>query len=82
MKHRLIHISVLQTSKVMAVLYAIFGVIYIPLGMAADAVAPAEDRLGLIWLLVPLVLGAFSFVFVALDAEGKPRPVPKEEVEA
>jgi hypothetical protein len=68
MKTRLTHVSVLQTSKVMAAVYTVFGLIYIPLGFLMDMAAPPEEQLGLFWLVMPILIGVMTFIAVAIGA--------------
>ncbi len=66
MKTRISRISVLQTSKVVAAVYGVFGLVYIPFGFAVDSGAPAGGQLGVAWLFTPLLLAGMMFVVTAL----------------
>jgi len=65
---RLTHISVLPSSKVLGVLYAILGLIYIPLGWFADSASAPDEQLGAFWLVMPIVLGVMGFIGTAVMA--------------
>ena len=67
MVHRISHFSVAQTSKVVAAIYFLFGLLYIPLGFIIEATAPPEEKVGLwFWILFPAILAVFVFIAVAL----------------
>jgi hypothetical protein len=70
MRYRVAKISVLQTSKVIAILYALFGLCIVPFGcvflVAADE--PGLRIVSLVYLFMPLIYGVFGFVFVAIGA--------------
>jgi hypothetical protein len=60
-------ISVHQTSKVVAILYAFLGLLYIPFGLLINAVSPPEERIPtVIWLLAPLLFAGLGYVVSAI----------------
>ncbi len=63
MTYRVSRLSVVQTSKVVAIVYGLLGLIYIPLGALIETTAPPEDQLGMtFWLLLPVLIAVFAFV--------------------
>jgi hypothetical protein len=66
MNHVIRRITALQAAKVAAILYGIMGILYVPLGMLADAASPPEQRLGLLWLFSPVAFAVLSWVAVAI----------------
>lgn len=56
MRYRVTRISVHQTSKTLAVVYGLIGLIFVPIGLIVSAATPAEQRIPpLVWLLFPIV---------------------------
>lgn len=56
-----------QTAKVIAVLYALMGLIFLPFFLAAAAFAPREAGFGTgIALGLPIIYGVAGFVFTAI----------------
>lgn len=70
MKKQIVRISVLQSSKMAAVLYALIGFIYAAIGalMLVNATQPQQRILGVCFLLAPLWTAALGFIFFALAA--------------
>jgi hypothetical protein len=76
-KRRIKRISPLQLGKMLAVLYGIMGLIFIPFFLIMSAVAtqmPPEQRVGMMAfgagfaLFMPVIYAAMGFVFGALGA--------------
>ena len=69
MRHQVTRVSVLQTSKIIAILYALFGLLLVPVGCMVLALG-AEDStytlLGVFYLLGPVLYGVLGFVFTAI----------------
>jgi hypothetical protein len=66
MKYQISNISVLQTSKVLAILYAAFGLVMVPFGclfLALGTDDPTYPIIGVTYLLGPLLYGVFGFIF-------------------
>ena len=69
MKKQITRISVFQSSKIMAALYAIMGLLYSIAGLVVLAVSGPEMRvLGVVYLVAPIWLGILGFIFFALFA--------------
>jgi len=69
MKKQLIRISVLQSSKIMTALYVLMGFIYTPIGIAMMVFgAPMMKKIGIFYILAPLITGIFGFVFFVIFA--------------
>jgi hypothetical protein len=76
-KRRIKRIAPLQLAKMLAILYGIMGVIFIPFFLIMTLVAshlPAQQRVGMMALgtgfaiFVPIIYAAMGFVFGALGA--------------
>ena len=69
MRRQITKISILQSSKIVTILYVIFGLIYVPIGIAMIVFASDEVRMmGFIYLGMPLVMAVFGFVFFVIGA--------------
>jgi hypothetical protein len=67
MRQQIVRLSVHQTSKVLAALYALMGLVLVPFLFLASAASPEGMGFGLGFaLLLPVIYGAFGYVFVAL----------------
>lgn len=67
MRQQIVRLSVHQTSKVLAVLYALMGLVLVPIFMLASLASPEGAGFGLgLALLFPVIYGVFGYVFVAL----------------
>jgi hypothetical protein len=56
-----------QTAKVVAVLYALMGLIFVPFFLVASAFAPRESGMGTGFALaLPILYGVFGFIFTAI----------------
>lgn len=69
MRYRIANISVLQTSKVIAILYALFGLCFMPFGcffLVADE--PGMRIAALLYLFLPIIYGVFGFIMVAIGS--------------
>lgn len=64
MKKQIIHISILQSSKIMVVLYVLMGCLYTIIGIPMIIFGNDKIRiLGLFYLLGPIWLGLLGFIF-------------------
>jgi hypothetical protein len=69
MKKQLVHISVLQSSKIMTALYVLMGFIYSLIGIPMIIFGEDQIRmLGIIYLLMPVIMGIVGFVFFVIFA--------------
>jgi len=69
MKKQLIRISVLQSSKIVTVLYVLMGFIYILIGIPMIILGGGQVRImGIIYLFMPVILGIVGFVFFVIFA--------------
>jgi ABC-type uncharacterized transport system fused permease/ATPase subunit len=67
MKKQISRISVAQTSKVIAILYVIFSLLYSLFGIPMILFGGSEMKvMGYIYLFMPILAGVFGFIFVAL----------------
>lgn len=67
MRQQIVRLSVHQTSKVLAALYALMGLVLVPLFLLVSFASPEGAGVGLGFaLLLPLIYGALGYVFVAL----------------
>ena len=68
MVHQITRISIRQTSKVVAVMYGIFGFVYTPFLLFSEVESPPEEQIGLwIWILLPVMLAAFMYLATAVS---------------
>jgi drug/metabolite transporter (DMT)-like permease len=66
MKQQITKISVLQTSKVLAALYAVFGVLIMPFGcllLAFGAEDTSSRIMAIVYILGPVLYGVVAFIF-------------------
>ena len=69
MKKQLIRISILQSSKIMTALYVLMGLIYTVIGIPMIIFGDEKLRImGIVYLLMPLIMGIFGFVFFVIFA--------------
>lgn len=67
MNARITRFAVLPTSKTLALVYFLMGILFIPLFLVVESVAPPEERLGTgLWLIMPVVYAAIGFLVTAL----------------
>ena len=67
MKKQISRISVAQTSKVMAILYVIFSLLYSLIGIPMIIFGGSDVKImGYMYLFMPIIMGIFGFIFVAL----------------
>ena len=56
-----------QTAKVVAVLYAIMGLIFVPIILIASMLSPNKTEFGTAFALaLPIIYGVMGFVFTAI----------------
>ena len=69
MKRRVARISILQSSKIVTLLYVIMGFIYVPVGVGMLIFASGEFRImGFFYIAMPIVLAGFGFVAFVVGA--------------
>lgn len=66
MKHRITHISVHQTALMVAVLYGLMGLLFVPIFWAMAALNPTEAIPGVVTLLFPVLYAVFGYIFSAV----------------
>jgi len=67
MVQRLSRFSVGQTAKVLGLLYALMGLIFLPFVMIPIAMSPQDFGFGIGFaLVVPILYGVFGFIFTAI----------------
>ena len=67
MAQRIARFGTFQTAKVMAVLYALMGVVFIPVIFLAGMFSPEIAALGIGFaILLPVFYGVCGFIFVAI----------------
>lgn len=66
MKKQIKSISVLQTSKVVTVLYALLGLIYTVIGILMMIFSEEKSKGAMIFLFMPVIMALFGFIFVSL----------------
>ena len=68
MRRQIIRLSVRQTAKVLAILYAAMGLLLVPIFVVMSVVTPQEaGGFGIgVALVFPVIYGVLGYVFVAL----------------
>ena len=67
MKKQISRISIAQTSKVIAILYVIFSLLYSLIGIPMIIFGGSDVKMmGYMYLFMPIIMGIFGFIFVAL----------------
>ena len=64
MKQQVKNISIFQTSKVIAVLYACMGIFHFTIGIFMVLFGKME---GLVFLFMPIIMAVFGFLGIALS---------------
>jgi hypothetical protein len=68
-RRQITKISILQSSKIVTILYVILGFIYVPIGLAMIVFGSEEFQImGFVYLGMPLVMAVFGFVFFVIGA--------------
>jgi hypothetical protein len=67
MKHRIAHVSVHQTSKVLALVYGVLGFVFVPLLWIASVVDPTNAIPFVYALLFPVLYAVFGYIFTAIS---------------
>jgi hypothetical protein len=67
------NVSILQTSKVIAILYAVFGLLFIPCGCIFTLIGAGSDEPGLtisgiVYIFFPIIYLVFGFIGTAILA--------------
>lgn len=65
---RVTRISVLQSSKMAAALYFVFGLLYTLVGIAMFIAKGLSDPTAVLFILMPVIMGIFGFLFFGLFA--------------
>ena len=69
MHQQIIRISIRQTSKVLAVLYGLMGLVLLPVFVLASFAGPDDERLGIgLAVALPLLYAVLGYVFVAIGS--------------
>src|SRR5688572_20138549 len=71
MKHQIKRFSILQTGKIMGILYALLGLLAVPFGLLAFAMGDTEPELrglSFVYLCAPVIYGVMGFIFGILTA--------------
>jgi hypothetical protein len=69
MKKQIIRISILQSSKIATALYFLMGFIYSLIGIPLLIFGNTALRIeGVIFLFMPIIMGAFGFIFFVIFA--------------
>jgi hypothetical protein len=72
MKTQITHISVHQSSKVIALMYFCFLLLFVPVGVAFLALVPPNPQfpqqrfMGFLFLLAPIIYGVIGYLMFAL----------------
>jgi len=67
MKKQITHISVLQTSKVVALMYALMSLLYTVIGLFMVAFCSGPLRVaGFLYIFMPIIMVTFGFLFMML----------------
>ncbi len=67
MVQQIARMSIGQTSKVVAVIYALLGLLYIPFGFVIEATSSPEEQIGMgFWIFLALIIGPFGYVGTAV----------------
>jgi hypothetical protein len=69
MAQQILKFGVGQTAKVVGVLYALMGLIFVPIALIASMFSPNESQFGAGFALaLPIIYGVLGFVFTAIGA--------------
>jgi hypothetical protein len=67
MKKQLTRISIKQSSKIVAALYVIMGLLYTLIGIPMIIFGGEEMKvMGFVYLLMPIIMGVFGYIFFAI----------------
>jgi hypothetical protein len=67
MPHQIRRFGVMQTAKVVGALYALLGLVFVPIVLVLSMLAPKEQGMGPgLALALPILYGVFGFIFAAL----------------
>ena len=67
MKKQIVRISVIQSSKIMTLLYTLFGFIYTLIGIPMIIFGSSQMKiLGIVYLFGPVFMGVLGFIFFAI----------------
>ena len=69
MKKQIVRISVIQSSKIMTLLYTLFGFIYTLIGIPKIVFGGSQLRvIGIVYLFGPVFMGLLGFIFFVIAA--------------
>ena len=66
MKKQIKRISIMQTSKVVALIYPIFGLIHTAIGIWLIPPSEGTNFIRTLLICMPIIIGIFGFVFTAI----------------
>jgi len=64
MKRRIDEVSPQAASKIMAILYFVFTLLFVPIGLIMMLAGKAPFSAGLFFILAPVIYGAIGYIFV------------------
>jgi hypothetical protein len=67
MRHRVSRISVHQSALMIAVLYGLLGLLFVPIFWMMAALNPSEAIPGVVTLLFPILYAVFGYIFSAIS---------------
>lgn len=69
MKKQIVRISILQSSKVITILYFILGFLYALIGIPMIMFGNDQLRImGIVYCLMPILMAIFGFIFFVISA--------------
>ena len=66
MNKQISHVSVFQTSKIVAILYFVFALIFVPFGFISLLFGAGGRGFAFFMLIAPFIYGTLGFIFVAV----------------
>ena len=63
-RKRISHISIHQTSKVMAILFVVIGLLFIPIGVIF--ILAGQTVMGIVYVLMPFIYGIIGYPYMAV----------------
>ena len=66
MRTQIKRIPIMQTSKVVAIIYPIFGLIHTMIGIWMLTSPEQRNWLGILYIFIPIILGIFGLFFRSL----------------
>ena len=69
MSQQIRRFGVFQTAKVIGTLYALLGLVFVPIFLIISMVTPKQEGMGAgLALALPILYGVFGFIFAAISA--------------